>query len=121
MKEWVLAILRWSDKWRDADTDIPGSAFYFIPTNESYANDHGQELVKFKNNTADDDDDDRFLLRFNGGKEVYEKLPKEAYINIDPNYTGSRLMTVEQFEKKTTKMKTAKTTTSKRVVAQLRN
>ena len=117
MKEWVLAILRWSDKWRDTDTDIPGSAFYFIPNNESYANDHGQELVRFNNTDDDADDQGRFLLRFNGGKEVYEKLPKEAYINIDPNYPGSRLMTVEQFEKATTKMKTAKTTTSKRATA----
>ena len=113
MKEWVLAILRWSDKWRDTDTDIPGSAFYLVPTNESYTNEHGQELVIFHDNT-EEDDGDRPYLRFNGGKKTYAKLPPKAYINIDPAYTGSRLMTVEQYTKKSTQMKTATTKTSKK-------
>ena len=114
---WYLAILKWSDKWPDKKTDIPGSAFYFIPTSENYEDEEsGQELVVF-HEKKEEDDGDRHFLRFDGGKAVYEKLPPKAYINIDPSYTGSRLMTIEQFEKKITKMKTAKTTTSKRATA----
>ena len=104
MKEWMLAILRWSDKWRDSKTDIPGSAYYFISTSESFENDHGQELVFFDNDDTDDDDTPRPVLRLNGGKATYEKLPPKAYINIDPNYTGSRLMTIEQYDKTSKKL-----------------
>ena len=110
MKEWMLAILRWSDKWRDSDTDLAGSAYYFIPTGESYSNDHGQELVYFNNDV--DTDEPRPCLRFNGGRETYEKLPPKAYINVDPNYNGSRLMTVEQYEKSSQQIQGAKITTA---------
>ena len=110
MKEWMLAVLRWSDKWRDSDTDVRGSAYYFIPTGESFSNDHGQELVYFNNDT--DDDADRPYVRFNGGRETYEKLPAKAYINVDPNYNGSRVMTVEQYEKSSKQIQTAKITTT---------
>ena len=114
MKEWVLAILKWSPKWRDSDTDIPGSAFYLVPMNESYTNKHGQELVIFHDNKEEDDDGDRPYLRFNGGKKTYAKLPPKAYININPAHTGSRLMTVEQYEKTSQRIKTATTKTSKK-------
>mgnify|MGYP003150594458 CR=1 FL=1 len=110
MKEWMLAILRWSDKWRDSETDVAGSAYYFIPTGESYSNEHGQELVFFANDT--DSDEPRPCLRFNGGKETYQKLPEKAYINVDPNYNGSRLMTVEQYEKSSKKIQSATITTT---------
>ena len=117
MKEWMLAILRWSDKWRDSKTDIPGSAYYFISTSESFENDHGQELVFFNNDAPTDDDEDRPVLRFNGGKATYQKLPPKAYINVNPDYKGSRLMTLEQHKKMLKKIETApvKKTPSKMV------
>ena len=109
--DWLLAMLRWSDRWMDSKTDIRGSAFYFIGTSDSYENEHGQELVFF----ADDRDstDARPILRFNGGKDTYSKLPPKAYINVNPEYDGSRLMTVEQYEKSSKQTQTAITDTSK--------
>ena len=110
MKDWVLAILRWSDKWMDSETDVRGSAYYFIPTGDSYENEHGQELVFFADDT--DSAEPRPILRFNGGKATYQKLPPKAYINVDPNYNGSRLMTVEQYEKSSQQIQGAKITTA---------
>tara|TARA_R100001530_G_scaffold82682_1_gene57619 strand:- start:90 stop:437 length:348 start_codon:yes stop_codon:yes gene_type:complete len=115
MKDWVLAILRWSDKWMDSTTDVRGSAYYFIPTSESYENEHGQELVFFAEDT--DDDTARPCLRFNGGRSTYEKLPPKAYINVNPTYEGSRLMTVEDYEKASIQVKTTTTKASKQVQA----
>ena len=106
MKDWFLAILRYSDKWRDSDTDIPGSAYYFIPSGESYSNDQGQELVVF-DDSAPEQQKSRPILRFNGGKPTYEKLPAKAYITTNPTHKGSRLMTVAQFDAKALQLKTA--------------
>ena len=115
MNDWILAVLRWSDRWMDSATDVRGSAYYFIPTGDSYENDHGQELVFFNDDT--DSAEPRPILRFNGGKATYEKLPPKAYINVNPDYEGSRLMTVEQHEKMLKKVQTATTKPSKRAQA----
>ena len=115
--DWLLATLRWSERWMDSATDIRGSAFYFIGTSDSYENEHGQELVFFENDRDRDSADARPILRFNGGKDTYSKLPPKAYINVNPDYKGSRLMTGEQFEKASKEVKTVTTKSSKRAQA----
>lgn len=99
---WKLAVLKFSERWPDPTTGIRGSAFFIVPDGNrvtAEATDGKSQLVLLKGDTRTQDPNRvTQMLQVYGGKDVYEQLPKEAYINIDPNYEGGRFMTIEDFE-----------------------
>ena len=101
--QWKLATLQFSERWKDPKTGLEGSPFYIVSNSiNAEATDGKSQLVILKGDTRSDDPNRlTIMLQVYGGKAMFEQLPKEAYINVDPAYEGARFLTVDDHDQLT--------------------
>ena len=102
MKQWCLAILKWSDKWRDPSTNKPGCAYYStngVDNDEHVIKDaDGNEFKMYRVYFNNEDRENVPCLQVPGGKAVLQVFPKRAYMNINKSYKGLPFMSEEDYD-----------------------
>mgnify|MGYP003140962498 CR=1 FL=1 len=101
--DWVQVIKRWSGTWVCPKTGEVGSTIYFPDDGSSFnleASDGVGELVVIKGdrNAPPDPNKVTLMFRLYGGRDAFAKHPEEAYLNLNQDYDGPRLMTVPDYE-----------------------
>ena len=101
--DWVLAIKRWSATWTCPKTGEVGSTIYFPEDGRSTAiesSDGKGQLVAIKGdrNAPADPNHVTLMYRLYNGRTAYEQSPDNAYLNINPEYNGARLMTIGDYK-----------------------
>jgi len=99
----LLSKLTWSADGIDKSTGLKGVGIYW-PENDAsvsaVASDGKTELSCFKDtrNATPDAENYVLYLKVYGGRTAYEQCPQSAYININQNYIGPRLMEIDAYE-----------------------
>ena len=101
LSDWKECILLWSDKWRDSETGVAGSAYYSTNgvNNDSYEVEQGEHTFKINRVYFPTDDEKRPpCLQLDGGKATFKVFPKRAYMNINQSYKGLPFMSEEDYD-----------------------
>ena len=103
---WVLGVLKWSPKWKDPETNEPGSWFYAHGNNAGWnATDVTEGKMKCtfvrvnQQKREDAKEKDSFMLQIHGGRDAGANLPQKAYFGIAEGSTVGKLMSVAEYEK----------------------
>ena len=92
--EWTKAIFKFSTKWKDPVTDVPGSAFIRTSNGrwDQETQSDGSVWIRVKNLAEGESEPDTFMKLFPGGKKTYNVLKKEfgitglvgtVYVNLE--------------------------------------
>lgn len=81
-KEWLIATLQWSERWKDKTTNLRGSGYYIADNglSKSIETPEGNWLVTI-DNVPDDQKPKTIMVLLKGGRATYEQSPATVYIS----------------------------------------
>ena len=101
--DWILATKRWGKGMLCPLSGEKGCGIYFPDDGSNFnleATDGKSAIVVIKGDRKAPPDPNKItlMLHIYGGQTVFEQVPDKAYVNLTPDYVGSRYMEVADYK-----------------------